>query len=190
MTDTGVIAHEAGHHLGLSHVHDTYDPVLDADVSSADGGEYWFMIVGTETYTAMSYLPNTDEFGQFDRDHMARWQVAARLDNANRILGDVARSPRSGKAASRAGQADARAGQAVALLNEMGPAAARPWPRPTPKAWCWRRRPRPTSRSSRSPGSPTRGPGRESSPAPLDPRSLALQPSPADLSRGPVRLLP
>ena len=125
-TDTGVIGHEVGHHLGLSHVHDTYDPGLDADLSVADGGPFFFLIAGTEAYTAMSYLPNTDEFGQFDRDHMARWQVAARLDNANRILGDVARSPRSGKAASLAGQADAKAGEAVARLGQWDlPGASR-----------------------------------------------------------------
>jgi hypothetical protein len=116
-TDTGVIVHEVGHHVGLSHVHDTYDPVLDADVSAVDGGPFWFMYSGTQTYTAMSYLPNTEEFGQFDRDHMARWQVAARLDNANRILGDVARSPRAGRAAGLLAAADAKAGAAVAALE-------------------------------------------------------------------------
>jgi hypothetical protein len=116
-TDTGVIVHEVGHHLGLSHVHDTYDPALDADVSAADGGPFWFMFSGTETYTAMSYLQNTWEFGQFDRDHMARWQVAARLDNANRILGDVVGSPRAGRAATLIAAADTKAGAAVAALQ-------------------------------------------------------------------------
>ena len=123
-TDTSVVTHETGHHLGLSHVHDTYDPALDADLSST--GPFWFLFTGTESYTAMSYLPNTDEFGQFDRDHMARWQVAARLDNANRILGDIQRSPRSGQAAALASQADRRAGDAIAALNAWDlPAAAR-----------------------------------------------------------------
>lgn len=116
-TDTGMIAHEVGHHLGLSHVHDTYDPVLDRDVSAVDGGPWWILWAGTEAYTAMSYLPNTDEFGQFDRDHMARWQVAARIGNANRILGDIARSPRAGKAAAVVGAADGKAGEALAALN-------------------------------------------------------------------------
>ena len=116
-TDTGVIGHEVGHHLGLSHVHDTYDPVIDDDLTSSDGGPFWFLFTGTESYSAMSYMPNTDEFGQFDRDHMARWQLAARLDNANRILGDIDRSPRAGKAAGLVVQADARAGEAIAALN-------------------------------------------------------------------------
>jgi hypothetical protein len=123
-TDTGVIAHEVGHHLGLSHVHDTYDPVLDADLTSAVGGPFWFLFAGTEVYTAMSYLPNTDEFGQFDRDHMARWQVATRLDNANRILGDIQRSPRSGRAATSVALADGRAGDAIAALHAWDLAGA------------------------------------------------------------------
>ena len=65
----------------------------------------------------MSYLPNTDEFGQFDRDHIARWQVAVRLDNANRILGDIQRSPRAAKAAATVAAADVKAGDALAALD-------------------------------------------------------------------------
>lgn len=122
-TDTGLVGHEIGHHLGLSHVHDTYDPVLDRELEST--GPFAFLFSGTESYTSMSYLTNTDEFGQFDRDHMARWQLAARLDNANRILGDIARSPRAARASSEAVSADARAGAAIAALNAWNlPAAA------------------------------------------------------------------
>lgn len=67
----------------------------------------------------MSYLANTDEFGQFERDHMARWQVAGRLDNANRILGDVARSPhaRTAAVAATITAADNKAGEAIAKLG-------------------------------------------------------------------------
>jgi hypothetical protein len=75
------------------------------------------MSTGNETHTIMSYLPNTDEFGQFDRDHMARWQLVARLDNANRILGEIARSPRADRAAAGIAAADAKAGQALDLLQ-------------------------------------------------------------------------
>jgi hypothetical protein len=64
----------------------------------------------------MSYIPNTSEFGQFDRDNTARWQVAARLDNADRILADVAASPRADRAAADVSAADAKAGQALAAL--------------------------------------------------------------------------
>jgi hypothetical protein len=115
VTDTGLVTHEIGHHLGLSHVHDTYDPGLDREIER--DGPFWFMAAGFETHTVMSYLPNTDEFGQFDRDHLARWQVAARLDSANRILGDIARSPRAGRAASTVAAADAKAGDALAALQ-------------------------------------------------------------------------
>lgn len=118
VTDTGLVTHETGHHLGLSHVHDVYDPVLDTDVSAADGGPYWFLNSGLETYTVMSYLPNSDEFGQFDRDHLARWQVAARLDNANRILGDLQASRRAAAAAGTVQAADEAAGEALAALAD------------------------------------------------------------------------
>jgi hypothetical protein len=189
ITDTGAIAHEVGHHLGLSHVHDTYDPVLDADLSAYDGGTFWFLIAGTEAYTAMSYLPNTDEFGRFDRDHMARWQVAARLDNANRILGDVARSPRAGKAAGLAGQADARAGQAIALLGQWdllgaSQAAADAYRLVLAAAAAANVKVEPFS------GVADQGPGAGVIAGAVDPLRLALQPSPADLSAGPVRYLP
>lgn len=113
-SDTKVVTHEIGHHLGLTHVHDGYDPDLDRDFTA--DGPFWFTIVGIETYTVMSYLPNSDEFGQFDRDHLARWQVATRLDNANRILGDVARSPRAGNVTATVAMADAKAGEALAAL--------------------------------------------------------------------------
>jgi hypothetical protein len=115
VTDTGVVAHEVGHHLGLSHVHDTYDPGLDAEI--APDGPFAFMSTGNETYTLMSYLPNTDEFGQFDRDQMARWQLTARLDNANRILGEIARSGQADRAGAYIAAADAKAGEALTLLR-------------------------------------------------------------------------
>jgi hypothetical protein len=121
-TDTGVVVHEAGHHLGLSHVHDTYDAGLDADLAA--DGPFAFMFTGNETHTVMSYLPNTDEFGQFDRDHMARWQLVARLDNANRILGEIASSPRADLAGTQIAAADAKAGEALTRLHAWQLAAA------------------------------------------------------------------
>lgn len=122
---TGLVAHESGHHLGLSHVHDTYDPALDAELGSAAGGPFNFLRIGFESHTGMSYLHNTNEFGQFDRDHMARWQVAAHLDSSNRILGDVIASGRAGHAASLLPAADAKAGEAIAHLHAWELAAAR-----------------------------------------------------------------
>ena len=48
---------------------------------------------------------------------MARWQLAARLDNANRILGSIAESPQAGHASATALAADAKAGEALAALQ-------------------------------------------------------------------------
>ena len=121
-TDTGMVVHEAGHHLGLSHVHDIRDDGLGLNFRAS--GDFAFLRAGLQTYTVMSYLPNTDEFGQFDRDNMARWLLATRIDNANRILGDVAASPRSATAASDALAADAAAGRALAALQDWDLLAA------------------------------------------------------------------
>jgi hypothetical protein len=112
--DTSLVTHEVGHHLGLSHVHDGFDAGLDFDFVPT--GPLFFAFAGDESHTVMSYIPNTSEFGQFDRDNTARWQVAARLDNADRILADVAASPRADRAAADVSAADAKAGQALAAL--------------------------------------------------------------------------
>ena len=112
--DTGLATHEIGHHLGLSHVHDGFDVALDTELTPT--GSTFFMFVGDESHTGMSYIPNTNEFGQFDRDNMARWQLAAHLDNANRILGDVVASPRASAATAEIATADAKAGQALDAL--------------------------------------------------------------------------
>ena len=123
--DTGAIVHETGHHLGLSHPHDAYDAGFGSNVfQGVPQGAFWFMRSGDESNTTMSYLPNTSEFGQFDRDNMARWQIAARLDNANRILGDIARSPKASQAVAQVVAADAKAGQALAALEAWNIAGA------------------------------------------------------------------
>ena len=71
--DTGAIVHETGHHLGLSHPHDAYDAGFGSNVfQGVPQGPFWFMRSGDESNTTMSYLPNTSEFSQFDRDNIAR----------------------------------------------------------------------------------------------------------------------
>jgi hypothetical protein len=119
---TGAVTHEVGHHLGLSHVHDGFDSLSDSGFMPT--GPFFFAFVGDESHTGMSYLPNTNEFGQFDRDNMARWQLAARLDNANRILGDVVKSPRAGRASAEIATADGRAGDALDALHAWDLAGA------------------------------------------------------------------
>jgi hypothetical protein len=123
--DTATVVHEVGHHLGLVHYHDTFDAGVGEDLDWNQGA-FFFLAVGDELNSTMSYIPNTNEFGQFDRDRMARWQLAARLDNANRILGDIVRSPRAGRAADTLAAADAKAGEALTLLQSWDlPGASR-----------------------------------------------------------------
>ena len=152
--DTGAIVHETGHHLGLSHPHDAYDAGFGSNVfQGVPQGAFWFMRSGDESNTTMSYLPNTSEFGQFDRDNMARWQIAARLDNANRILGDVARSPKASRAVAQVVAADAKAGQHL-RLSKRGTSPVRAKPRRTPTTSSSMQPRRRTSASSRGPASP------------------------------------
>ena len=113
-TDTGIVSHEAGHLLGLPHPHDGYDPLQDYEFRGTGG--WWYVWAGDESYTNMSYVPNTADFSQFDRDNIARWNVAARIDSANRILQDIAASPRSDKASAKLSAADVKAGDAETAM--------------------------------------------------------------------------
>ena len=66
---TSLMTHEVGHHAGLSHPHDGYDPQLGVDYSPID--EFYSSWPGDETDTLMSYLDITQRFGVFDRDNIA-----------------------------------------------------------------------------------------------------------------------
>ena len=82
---TNVAAHEYGHHFGLSHPHDGYD--FENDKNFGPNGDRYFVWVGDESSTAMSYMFNEWDFGQFDRDNMNRWMAAAYLDHAEKGRG-------------------------------------------------------------------------------------------------------
>lgn len=90
-----LLAHEAGHHLGLSHPHDGVD--IDDGVirSIVPTGAQYFAWLGGESATVMSYLKVESEFSQFDQDAMARWVAIANLNQAQQILEDIFASPRA-----------------------------------------------------------------------------------------------
>lgn len=87
---TGNLIHENGHHLGLSHPHDGYDSAtgLDYDPSYPDGSLY-FAWIGDESNTPMAYLLLTYHFGVFNRDNMARWEVAGLLHQGDQLVGQL-----------------------------------------------------------------------------------------------------
>jgi hypothetical protein len=109
--------HEVGHHLGMSHPHDGYDSEIGADYG-ASGGTY-FANSGDESNTVMSYLDLNADFGQFDRDNMARYLTVGYINQANAILAMIYASPRAGNAAATLTTADARAASALTAFQAM-----------------------------------------------------------------------
>jgi hypothetical protein len=81
---TDLLAHEYGHHLGMSHPHDGYDSEEDRHFA-AQQGAFNFAWAGTEVNSVMSYTNTNNEFSQFDQDNMARWATAAYLTETNAI---------------------------------------------------------------------------------------------------------
>jgi hypothetical protein len=78
------LAHEYGHHLGMSHPHDGYDFEENRHFA-AQQGSFNFAWAGTEVNSVMSYTNTNNEFSQFDQDNMARWATAAYLTETNAI---------------------------------------------------------------------------------------------------------
>lgn len=85
--------HEVGHHLGLSHPHDGYDPTLDIDYGPGD--DFYYVWVGDESDTVMHYLALSNYFGRFDQDDMYRWHMAGYLNWSNELLGEILAHPDS-----------------------------------------------------------------------------------------------
>jgi hypothetical protein len=79
--------HEVGHHLGLSHPHDGYDSETGKDFYGT--GPFYFVWVGDESNTVMSYIDVNWDFSQFDRDNMARFKTAAAIEQANSLAAEV-----------------------------------------------------------------------------------------------------
>ena len=71
---TTTVTHEVGHHLGLSHPHDGYDPTTGVDYGGV--GSSYFTWSGDESNTVMQYIAVSNGFGQFDKDNMSRYWFA------------------------------------------------------------------------------------------------------------------
>jgi hypothetical protein len=88
---TTTAIHELGHHFGLSHPHDGYDSATGVDYGP--GGDFFFVNVGDEVNSMMSYIDVGWSFGQFDRDNMYRYEFAGYLNLSNEMLDDVLAHP-------------------------------------------------------------------------------------------------
>ncbi len=106
--------HEFGHHFGMSHPHDGFDPETGIDFDAT--GNYYFAWDGDESNTVMSYIDVNWDFSQFDRDNAARHQAAGFIVNANMIAGRILQSRDARRAAGNLQAADASIGQAKAAI--------------------------------------------------------------------------
>lgn len=113
--NTGLTIHEVGHHLGMSHPHDGYDPETGYDYGAA--GDAYFTWAGDESNSVMGYLDLNYDFGQFDRDNMNRNLAAIYLNQANAILGQVVAAPNASQVHALLRQADASATAARTQLR-------------------------------------------------------------------------
>ena len=88
---TGTAIHEVGHHIGMSHPHDGFDPETGVDFGAEN--DFFFAWAGDESDTVMHYLTLSNQFGEHNRDNMYRWEAAGYLNWANALAGDILDSP-------------------------------------------------------------------------------------------------
>ena len=106
--------HEFGHHFGMSHPHDGFDPETGIDYDAT--GPFYFAWAGDESNSIMSYIDVNWDFSQFDRDNAARHQAAGFIVNANVIAGRVLAARNARKAGPDLSAADASIGQARSAM--------------------------------------------------------------------------
>jgi hypothetical protein len=111
---TGTVIHEVGHHIGMAHPHDGFDP--EDGVDFGPEGQFFFAWAGDETETVMGYLTLSNEFGEHNRDNMYRWEAAGYLNLANVLAGDILASPNAAAVFVKLVAADALAAIAKANL--------------------------------------------------------------------------
>jgi len=103
--------HEGGHHFGLSHPHDGYDSETGVDYGPEN--EFYFVWSGDESNTIMHYMDLSDEFGQFDRDNMYRFEFAGYMNWANDLVDDVVAHPEFNRVKALVLKANSRARLAI-----------------------------------------------------------------------------
>ncbi len=116
-SETGTLIHEVGHHMGLSHSHDGWEPEYGFSYAAAGGGYLYLSWVGDEVSSVMSYLHTNEDFSQFDRDNFSRWRAAAFFRLGNAIAGDVLASPAAASGSFELQQADISFTAAQAALS-------------------------------------------------------------------------
>ena len=80
---SAVTVHEYGHHFGMSHMHDGFDYQKQREFGPY--GRDYYVWVGDEVSSTMSYMHLVHHFSQFERDNMARYLTGAYALESRRI---------------------------------------------------------------------------------------------------------
>jgi hypothetical protein len=111
---TSTTTHEVGHHLGLSHPHDGYDPETGVTIDALDA--FYFAWSGDESDTTMAYTQLSNGFSVFDKDNTSRLNFAGYLNWANALLGEIDRRDLTSAQTRQVEQADRLAKQATSAF--------------------------------------------------------------------------
>ncbi len=119
---TRTLAHEAGHHVGLSHPFLGYR-CLDPECQNLRFfnalGDTYYTWLGDQVNSVMNLNFLNQDFSQFDRDNVRRWLTFEYLRLANEILPSVLSSPRAGQVSSALQAADGLATNALAAFGAV-----------------------------------------------------------------------
>ncbi len=116
-SQTGTLIHEVGHHMGLSHSHDGWEPEYGFAYSASLGGYLYLTWVGDEVSSVMSYLHTNEDYSQFDLDNFRRWRAATLFRLGNAIAADVLAAPSASAGAAALDDADTAFTAAQAALS-------------------------------------------------------------------------
>lgn len=86
------VLHEIGHHIGLAHPFDGYDPTLAIDYAPEDDA-FLFVVSGLHTDSVMSVQRTSNRFGQFDRDNLYRYDFAGYMSWSAALREAILASP-------------------------------------------------------------------------------------------------
>ena len=124
-----ILAHEVGHHLGLSHPFNGYLCISDTCglgdfFPFGQNAATWFAQAGEYVTGLMSYVRINNDYSRFELDNMQRYLTWEYLDVSNFIVAQIAKSPRADAVAAAVTQADAQAGAALAAYRSYDYAGA------------------------------------------------------------------
>ena len=128
---TNLVSHEVGHHIGLAHPHDWYDSDDNADRSAGNNVWAWSM---DGCQCTMGYF-NTADFGEFEKDSLARSFSARAYQTARAMLPSLPKAERKRVVESLRETVDAlKAGDYPKAARKAKAGYYRAWKSASPRA--------------------------------------------------------